>query len=309
MQKTSVMLGILLAIFCFMSAVTIDICIKWLSGNYSAAQVIFFRCLFSLFFVIGLMKLKNGSLDIKSYRPHLYIARGAYLLISFFFLVLSLRYITITDFTAISYTTPFFVIALSWLLLNEKVSVHLILATIIGFTGILFIVSPGASAYSLGGLYGLISTVLGAMIIIETKKMSWTESSLTIAFWMGVIGVGASSFFLPFQWITPNLLDIGVFVLLGIANALMQILLAEALKHAPASVISPLDYTTFIWAALFGYLIWGDIPTQMMLFGTAIIILSGLYITYREYLEENPTTKLSFKRLFNKKTKEKLPLS
>lgn len=299
------MLGIVIGILCFMTGALSDIFMKYLSGDYSALQIICISSVVSSVFIFIALFVKKDINQLKSYRPHLFFVRGVYLLICLFLAIVALRYVPIADYLAITYTTPFFVIALSWILLNEKASKSLMIATLVGFIGILFIVSPGSEAFGWGGLIAIISVFFGALIVIHTRVMAWTESSFAISFWMSIICAGISLFFMPFLWIQPTWTDLIFFALIGISNSLYQILLAEALKHASASVIMPFDYTSFIWGVLFGYLIWGDVPTEIMLLGTCLIILSGLYISLKEYLDENPGKKVIWKNKFKRRLKLK----
>lgn len=306
MQKTSITFGILLAILSHFFSSLDDIAMKWLTGDYSPMQIIFFRSFFALLIIFGIVFSRNSLYELKTYRPHIHFVRTFYSFATTIFCLLGIKLIPIADFTAITYTVPFFVLLLSWKLLGEQVSTRLILATCIGFCGILFVVSPGSSAFGIGGFYVLLATLTSSLMIIQTRMMAWTESSMSITFWISTFCMGITICFLPFNWTTPGLFDLMIFFLLGTVSFLMQFLLAEALKHAPASVVMPFDYSTFVWAVLFGYLIWGDIPTEIMIVGTTIIILSGLYIAYNEQEQSGEILNKSFlKKLFSKKSRKK----
>lgn len=300
-QKGNITLGIIFAILCFMCATLSDICMKLLTEGYSPVQIIFFRCLVSLIFVSSILKIKNSFYEIKTYKPHQHFVRCIYLLLGMIVLIYALKGMPIADFTSIFYTSPFMVIFLAWAIIGEKASINLIVATIIGFSGILFIASPGSAALSFYGLLTLIATFFSSLLIVHTRIMSWTETPLGTTFWFAVFGISCTILFLPFYWKTPGLLDLGVFILTGVFNSMLHIFLVQALKYAPAAVVTPFDYSGFIWAVLFGYLIWGDIPTSMTLIGTSIIILTGLYIAYYERLQENPNKKISLRKLRKKK--------
>lgn len=303
MQKTSITIGIIFAIMCFMMGSIAEAFIKLLASDYTVAQIIFLRSLISLIFVMSIAFYKKEIKMIETFKFHQHLIRAVYLLSGLAFVILSLRYIPIADFTAIIYASPFFVILLSWPMLKEKVSKKLIIATLVGFVGVLFIVNPHSVAFGIGGFFGICATFCAALTIIQTRKMSWSETPLSISFWLGVIGVIITTPFIAFEWITPSLMDCGVFILIGVLHSLLQIFLSIALKHAPASVVTPFDYSGFIWAVLLGYLFWGDIPTQMMLFGTAIIVLSGLYIAHSERVAEDPSLKLKWKNPLKKSSK------
>ncbi|HUN47074.1 MAG TPA: DMT family transporter, partial [Stellaceae bacterium] len=91
-----------------------------------------------------------------------------------------------------------------------------------------------------------------------------------------------STLLLPFGWETPSWQGMIGLASIGLASGLGQFLWTQAFRLAPAAVLAPFNYTTMIWAIGFGYFMWGEMPTSMVLLGTAVVVGSGLYILYRE---------------------------
>lgn len=300
MRKSSVTVGMILALLCFQCFTFSEVCIKWLTSDYSAMQMIFFISLVGLI-PIGLPQLLKKELyALKTFRFHQHLIRTTFSLGSTLCCILALKYISISTFTIITYTSPFFGILLAYLILNERASLNRIAAIIVGFVGVFIIVDPESAYFNYGLILSLICTVSAGLALIYTKKMAWSESSVSITFWGLVIGLVISGLLLPLGWKTPSLFDCMVFLSIGFFRAIANLLLAQALKHAPATVVMPFDYSGLLWAMFFGYLIWGDIPTTSLYYGGTLIILAGLYLAYREKLDESGISLPVWKHAYQK---------
>lgn len=303
MQKTSISVGMIFALLGFMFLALAEVCTKWLSMGYPPMQIIFLKNILSLPLILLLCYAQGKIGDLKTNRMHMHVTRGFISMMSFFFCIVALSMISLADFTIISYTGPFFGIVLAFLILGEKVGLNRLAAIIVGFIGVFIIVQPGGTAFGYGAFVAIIATVFSCLFIIYTRKMAWSETSTAITFWTLLYAMLFSSVFVPFMWQTPNTLDWGVFLIIGVLNILGNLTIAESLKHAPSTLIMPFDYTGLIWAILFGYLIWGDIPSTAFYWGSLLIILAGLYIAIRENLDEKGIQKSVLKVLFDKKKK------
>lgn len=304
MQKSSVLLGIIVAVFSFQFFILADVCVKWLAGEYSAFQILFLSSIVGLLAIVIPTLFQDKTQELKPQIFSSHIIRTLYAATSAIFCALSLRYVDLSSFMIIKYTTPFFGVFLAFLMLRERVKSSTIFAIIIGFTGVFLTIAPQKTSSLIGIFCSLIVAISGAMVIIQTRKMSKTETPLAITFWCLVIAIIMSALFMPAYWITPNILDILAFSSIGFFRAIANLLLAQALKYAPANVVMPIDYTGLVWAMIFGYLIWGDIPTASLYYGGTLIILAGLYLAYREKLDEAniklPVWKHAYKKLRRK---------
>lgn len=286
MQKSSVTVGMLIALLGFQCFTFSEVCIKWLTSDYSAMQMIFFSSVVGLITIGTPILVKKNYNELSSYRFHQHIIRALLGLSATFFCILALKHVSISVFIIITFTAPFIGIVLAYFILNEQSNINRLIATLIGFIGVFIIVDPDSPTLNIGVALALIGTLLATLLMIYTKKISWTESTLSINFWRVVIAILVSSIFLPFQWKTPDLFDFIVLLSIGLFRTFGNLLLVQAFKKAPATVILPLDYSGLIWAMIFGYLIWGDIPTIALYYGATLIILAGLYLAYRENLDE-----------------------
>jgi drug/metabolite transporter (DMT)-like permease len=167
-------------------------------------------------------------------------------------------------------------------LLGEFVGIHRWSAVMLGFVGVLVMAHPTGEVMQLGALFGIGNSLFFALGSLSVRQLARTESSVTIVFYTQLFGTLFASLAAPFFWVTPNWIDLGAMVATGIAGGIAQFWMTQAYHCAPASVIAPFTYSSIVWAVLFGYLVWGDLPTNAVMIGSAIVIASGLYILHRE---------------------------
>lgn len=289
MQEKSLIRGFIYALFCFQLYALADVFVKLLSTGYHFSEIIFFINLVIAISVITPLFFAKNTQTLKTRNYSLHFFRALYGFLTLLFTVLALKYLSLATFSVLAFTVPFFVLLLAPLLVDEKIKTYHFAAIIVGFMGTYVISQPTDGEINIGIIYALLAAFFSAMLIVQTKKMTSTESAAAITFWLSIINVVLSLSFLVFNWITPNMIDLSLLLFAGFCRAGASLLLTQSLKHAPASVISPLDYTSLVWAILFGYLIWGDIPTLELYIGSVLIIVSGLYLAHKENQEEKKT--------------------
>jgi drug/metabolite transporter (DMT)-like permease len=155
-------------------------------------------------------------------------------------------------------------------------------AVIVGFIGVLIIVQPDAGGFDAVSGIALAATVLYALVIITIRQMSRTETTAAIIFYYSLASIVVSGVTLPFIWVTPAGVDWLLLVGLGLIGGVAQITMTNAYRFADAALVAPFDYTTVIWAALLGFVIWNEVPATSLWLGVAILMMSGLYILLRE---------------------------
>ncbi len=260
----------------------VNVLVKWTVAEYPINQVLFFRNAFALVPAIALVAASGGLAALRTARPGAHLLRGVFGVAAMAALFLSFQMLPLADATAISFVQPLFLTALSVPFLGERVGIYRWSAVVVGFVGVLIMVQPGTGTLDGGALVGLTSALLMAAAFIMVRRLSTTETSGAIVFYFAVMSTLATAALLPLGWRTPTLGDFGLLALLGLAGGTGQYLMTQAFRLAPAAVIAPFNYTAMIWAALFGYLIWGELPTPALLLGGSVVMASGLYILYRE---------------------------
>ena len=295
-------LGVTLKIVSALLFTGMSTLIKSLGTSVPTGEVVFARSLFAILPILtyvcwrvsrertgsGLMSGIAAALHTN--RPFGHVRRGAIgccaMGTSFFALTL----LPLSDAITIGYAAPLVTVLLAPFLLGEKVGIYRTSAVIVGFVGVLLVLSPhlfsgavdrGDSA-ALGALVALLSAFCTALAMIQIRALTSSESTMAITFYFSLSGTIFGLLSLPFGWAVPEVLDMAKLVTIGIIGGVAQIFLTESYRHAPTSVIAPFDYTSLLWAVGLGYLVFGDVPEQIVLAGAAVIIASGLYVIYRE---------------------------
>lgn len=273
------------AVFIFAA---VNVLLKWQIARYPLGEVVFFRCVFALLSGIALVAAQGGLPLLRTRRISGHLARATIQFCSMLCIFTAFGMMPLADAVAISFSAPLFLTVLSIPMLGEKVGPYRWGAVIVGFCGVLVMVRPGSGTLEAGALFALANAGLGAIATIGVRRMTVTEASATLVFYQVLTTTVLSLFMLPLGWVTPTWLDFLMLATIGLASGAGQYLWTQAFRFAPAAVAAPFNYTAMIWAMLFGYLIWGDIPTFALLAGALIVSLSGLFILYRETLRRTP---------------------
>jgi drug/metabolite transporter (DMT)-like permease len=195
----------------------------------------------------------------------------------------ALQYLQLTVTSSIFFTVPILIALIGASLLDEKLDRGRWTAILAGFVGVLIIVRPGTAAFHPAMLASLANAVLYAIFMLMTRRLAAYESPETIQY---LPAVGAAVLLAPFalaEWHWPaSALEWAVACLLGVLGATGHHLLAMAHRYAPATVIAPFLYQQVLYMAIFGYLVFGDVPAPAVWLGAAAVIASGLYLFYRE---------------------------
>ena len=263
-----------------------DVIVKW-SDDYPVGQVLFFRGFCGIIPILFLIP-KNRYLDFyKTTRPFLHFKRCLAGLIALVSIFVALRNLPLATVVSISFAAPIFITIFSIFLLNEKVGLYRWLAVLVGFVGIIFITEPGFSSLNLYYIYPIIFCLGLSYVAIAIRKLSSTEPAWLISFFFS-FSIMLLSFLSFYQgWILPTLLDLFLLSMVGILGGLANLWLSQSYKYSEVSLVSPLKYLGLVFAIMFGYFIWNEIPTSKTLLGALLVIVSSIIIFRREmYLKK-----------------------
>ena len=259
-----------------------DICVKWLD-YYPVGQVLFLRFFIGfipIFFIIPRDKIFDFY---KTSRPGLHAFRavcGALAIIALFY---GLRELPLADVVSLTFGGPIFVTVASIFFLSEKVGVKRWSAVLLGFFGMLLIVQPAFIDLNYYYLSPIVFCIFFACVAISVRSLSKTEANYTIAFYFTflctLIGLASS---LYGDWLMPKKIDMLIFLVMGICGSVANLLLTQSYRLAEASLVTPIKYLSLVFAIVFGFLIWSEIPKILTLLGAALVILSSLIIFTRE---------------------------
>jgi drug/metabolite transporter (DMT)-like permease len=277
------------ALFAVMSAL-----IRNLGARYPIGQVVFFRSLFALV-PVALVYAWRGELAaiVRTERPLGQAGRGVLSIAGMFFNFGATARLPLVESNAIAFSSPLFTVALSALILNERVRIYRWSAVIIGFIGVLVVLSPhlsrdelaaatGGAASLVGVIYAICGSMTNAGTAIQTRRLAQSETTSSIVFYFSLSCALAGLATLPFGWVTPAGTEIAALVSIGILGGTGHIFLTESYRHASASLLAPFDYTSMIWALLLGYAMFGETPSSEIVLGSAIIAAAGLFVIWRE---------------------------
>lgn len=261
---------------------------KWLGDTYHPVELVFYRN-FSLLIMMGLYFQATGSWErVKTKRLPSHISRALVGTIGLILFIWSLNYLELPEATTIAFTTPLFVVLLSYPLLKEKIGPWRFLAVIIGFFGVLLI-SPfdPSNIVLIGVLLALAASFFNALIQILLRDLGKTEHTTTTVFHFMCWGTLATALILPFIWTGPKISDLIIIAGMCVAGAIQQIIKTKGYALAPVIITGPLYYTSIIWATVLAFALWNYIPTWQTILGATIIIASNLFIIWREQKVKN----------------------
>ena len=258
-----------------------DVIVKW-SDDYPVGQVLFFRGFCGIIPILFLIP-KDRYFDFyKTTRPFLHFKRCLAGLIALVSIFIALRNLPLATVVSITFAAPIFTTIFSIFLLNDKVGFYRWLAVLVGFVGIIIISEPGFSSLNLYYIYPIIFCLGLSYVAIAIKKLSSTEPVWLISFFFS-FSIMLLSFLSFYQnWMLPSLIDLFLLSLIGILGGLANLWLSQSYKLSEVSLVTPLKYLSLVFAIIFGYFIWDEIPTNKTLFGSTLVILSSFIIFRRE---------------------------
>jgi drug/metabolite transporter (DMT)-like permease len=284
-------LGILYMLLAVCTFSVMDLLVKW-SGEYPTGEVLFFRGFFGLlptYFLIPKNRLKTFY---KTKRPKEHIFRCVTGLIALIAIVIALRKLPLAVVVSLSFAAPLFITILSIFVLNEKVGLFRWGAVLIGFVGVMVISEPGFEEMNTYYLLPLIFCVGMAFVTITIRKLSTTEPIWLISIFFTITISIAGLLTIPLGWKIPDLKDFILLVLIGVTGGSANLFLTQSYKLSEVSLVAPLKYLSLVFAIIFGYLIWSEIPTLKTLLGAFLVIFASLIIFRREiyHKEKIPST-------------------
>jgi len=267
--------------------------IKWLGPEYPTGQIVFVRSLFALIPVLVLLRAAGGWSVLRTARPFSHLGRSLAGVTAMFCRFTALTLIPLATATAITFAAPLITTALAAWLLGETVRRSRWTAVTVGFLGVLLMLQPAVmrgldpkvvdDTYVLGAGAALLGALFMAIAMIQIRRMTATEPSITIVFYFSATCTVVGAATLPFAAVVPDLTDGAAMVAIGVLGGLAQVTLTASYRHAGASLIAPFEYTALLWAFAIGYVAFGEVPEPVVLTGAAFVVAAGVFILYREH--------------------------
>ncbi len=279
----------LLSVLAFSLMVT---AVKILGETVPVGQIVFARAFFGLIpIVIMIQWQRTWSTALSTKRPVAHGIRAVIGATAMTLWFMALARLPLPDATAISFAQPLMTTALAVLILGEVVRLYRWSAVVVGFVGVLIILSPnlglvGAlddATRASGALMALGSAGFMALAQVYVRQLIKTESTLAVVFYFSAFTTVFALATLPFGWVVPDMEMLLLLLAVGLLGGVGQMLMTHSFRLAPASVVAPFDYTAMIFALVIGYFLFNEAPGTAVTIGSVLVVGAGLFVIYREH--------------------------
>ncbi len=282
-HQEHVVRGMIAAMGAFFMFTVMNMFAKLLSANHSVIEIAFYRNLIAcLPFLIMIFVFGQREILVIRTKPSLIGVRAVIGTISLVTTFYAYKLMPMADATALLFTASLFIPVLGVFFLKESVGPYRWSAIVIGFIGVLIMSHPSGDVHTLGILVALFAAFLHAVLQIILRYLGRYESPETISFYFFVIGVFLTALPLPFIAVRPTMAELPLLIGVGLSGAGAQWLLTIAFRNAQAAIVTVFNYSSIVWAALFGWMIWAEWPVPTVIAGAAIVIASNILMIWRE---------------------------
>lgn len=276
-----------------------DVVIKTVAGSYPVHEVVAIRCLVSIPILLAMLHWDAGIRTLLSPRLKWLVLRGAMLMVSYTTYYLAFPSLPLASIVALYFTVPLFITALAGPFLGEKIGLSRWIATLVGFAGVVVMMRPAGGLFEWASLLPVASAFCYGSAALMARRLGATDSAPVMAFYqnalflMGalllaaIFGGGAyegerqaSLAFLMRGWTVPGTRDLLLMAATGPIAAVGTVLLTQAYRLAEANLVASFEYSGLIWASLWGFTFWSEVPGAATLAGAALIVGAGLYMLY-----------------------------
>jgi drug/metabolite transporter (DMT)-like permease len=267
--------------------------VKLVGSDYPTGQLVFFRSAFAIAPLLVWLTWRGDLVPaIRTRNPGGHLLRSVIGTTGMFCGFAALSHLPLPDATAIGYAAPLVTVVLAALILKETVRAYRWTAVLVGFVGVLIMLSPhlgarvagnGLSAGpAVGALFGLAGACCAAGATIQIRRLTATERTGAIVLYFSLLSAAIALATVSLGWKVPSPRDFLVLVLIGFLGGIGQILLTQSYRYADASLVAPFEYTTMIWAIFIGFFAFGHLPDRAVIVGATVVALAGLFVLWRE---------------------------
>jgi drug/metabolite transporter (DMT)-like permease len=273
-QALKGVLLVMAAVFVFACS---DVVTKYLAMRHPVPLVLAIRYAVNFLLLIALFGPRFGRKLYETRRTGMVLFRAASLVVSSLCMGLALKVMPVAEAIAIVYLAPFGVLLLAGKVLGEKATWQGWLAASVGFCGVLLICRPGAGLAPLGIVFALLTAAFTTVYFLLSRSLAATETTEAMLFYVAATGMTAFCAMLPWNWSGPafSALDMALLFGLGVIALIGHYLFTAAYRHAPASLLSPVNYMQLFWAGGIGWAVFGHVPDPLSAFGIALVAAAG----------------------------------
>ena len=270
--------GVLLTVLATVAYAVADTLSKFQDGEFPVLMIVWARYFVPFILLVAVYLPRRGRRLWRTAVPGVQLVRGLLLTGGTVSMIFAYRFIPLAEAQAIGFIHPVLLTLLAVAFLDEKVSRLGWIAVLICFSGVLIIVRPGGGLFTPAALLPLGLAFCYSTYQIFTRRIAGRENAISSLFYVMLIGTLTMTASLPVVWVAPGVKATLIFVLIGTTSGLGHFAMIKALEKAPASLVAPFGYIQLLWVGLLGWLVFGDVPSPMTLFGMGIVVAGGLLV-------------------------------
>ena len=277
------------ALLCLMTSALLfsimGVCIRFASQTVDNPTIVFFRNAVGLFIFIPML-FKQGFGFIKTEKLWMHTWRSIVGLAAMYGFFYAIAHLKLSNAMVFSYSSPIFIPIIAWLFLKEKITKSMIFAALIGLTGVLFVAKPDQGLFNIISFIGLGACFLSAMAFVTVRALTNTEPPERVVFYFCIFGTLISSIPMFWHWRAFTWYELALLVTAGLLANISQLFMSYAYSLAPAGQIGPMNYIAIIFAGIWGFIFWHEIPDMFSVIGI-IIILCAILLCNPALLKRN----------------------
>lgn len=280
--------NLLLAIGCLTTSALLfsimGICIRYASHTVDNYTIVFFRNVVGLILFLPFI-FKQGIGFVKTEKLWMHTWRSIVGLAAMYGFFYAIAHLKLSNAMVFTYSSPIFIPVIAWLFLKEKITIAMLCAAVLGFIGVFFVAKPDQGLLNWISVIGIASSLLASMAFVTVRALTQTEPPERIVFYFCLIGSALSVIPMFWMWRTYHVKELLFLIGAGILANVSQIFMSHAYRLAPAGQIAPVNYMAIIFAGVWGFLLWNEVPDLYSVIGFCIILLAILLcspLTQRE---------------------------
>lgn len=251
------------------------ICIRYASHSVDNYTIVFFRNVVGLILFLPFI-FKQGTGFVKTEKLWMHTWRSIVGLAAMYGFFYAIAHLKLSNAMVFTYSSPIFIPVIAWLFLKEKITIAMICAAVLGFIGVFCVAKPDQGLVNWISVIGIASSLLASMAFVTVRALTQTEPPERIVFYFCLIGSALSVIPMFWVWRPYHLQELLFLIGAGILANVSQIFMSHAYRLAPAGQIAPVNYMAIIFAGVWGFLLWNEVPDLYSVIGFCIILLAIL---------------------------------
>ena len=271
--------NLLLAIGCLTTSALLfsimGICIRYASHTVDNYTIVFFRNVVGLILFLPFI-FKQGIGFVKTEKLWMHSWRSVVGLAAMYGFFYAIAHLKLSNAMVFTYSSPIFIPVIAWLFLKEKITIAMLCAAVLGFIGVFCVAKPDQGLLNWISVIGIASSLLASMAFVTVRALTQTEPPERIVFYFCLIGSALSVIPMFWVWRTYHVKELLFLIGAGILANVSQIFMSHAYRLAPAGQIAPVNYMAIIFAGVWGFLLWNEVPDVYSMIGFSFILLAIL---------------------------------